>query len=423
MSQEVYADERLPLDVLPEGLRRHVDTASPPPLRLAAAQALVPMPPGHLVTALFMLLSDPEPRIATVAQQSLDDLPPDVMKPALGERLDVRVLDFLARRFVRSPDYLDALVINPAVADETIHFIATQAKERQLELIAGNQVRLLRHHRIIEALYLNPQTRMSTVDRVIDFAVRAGVFLSGIPAFKEAAAALGLDAPDPGAAPVAIPDGLEALDVEAAAVAAPPAPEDDLFSAYLQDALGEEPDVGLSDLEREFGGKADAQDRAADDLGLDGYTGAPKEEEEDDEGRRLGKSSQIGKMNVSQKVRLALLGSKTDRSILIRDANRVVSLSVIKSPKITPQEASGYAMLRSLNDEVIRYIATKREWMKSYQVKLALVRNPKCPPGTALRLLPHLRKPDLRAVATDRNVPNVVSTTARSMIKGQTKRS
>jgi len=418
MSQEVYADERLPLEVLPENLRRHVDPASPPPLRIAAAQALVPMAPGHLITALFMLRTDPDARIASTAQQSLDDLPPDVMKPALGERLDVRVLDYFARRFIRSPDYLDALIINAGVADETIHFIATQAKERQLELIASNQVRLLRHHRIIEALYFNSQTRMSTVDRVIDFAVRAGVFLTRIPAFNEAPAALGLEAPDTARPAPEIPIELEAAEPAEPIPEAPETEDDNLFAAYLEESLSEEAGEGLSDLEREFGGVSDAKAGEADDSGLDGYSAAKKEQKEEED-KRLGRGSQIAKMNISQKVRLALLGTKTDRGLLIRDTNRIVCMSVIKSPKVTPQEASNYAMLRSLNDEVIRYIAGKREWMKSYQVKMALVRNPKCPPGAALRLLPHLRKPDLRAVATDRNVANVVQSTAKQMIKGQ----
>ena len=203
----------------------------------------------------------------------------------------------------------------------------------------------------------------------------------------------------------------------------PPSPDDDFFSAFLQDSLEEEEEIsGLSDFEQEFGGAAERKTgaAAAADTGLDGYTaGSEKKRGKEEDVSGLGRGAQIGRMNVSQRIRLALLGNKTDRGILIRDANRMVSISVIKSPKVTPQEASAYAMMRSLSDDVIRYIAGKRDWMKSYQVKLALCRNPKTPPATSMRLLSHLRKPDLRAVSTDRNVAHVVSMTAKQMVKGQ----
>ena len=421
MSEVVYADARLPLDVLPEQFRRNVDPASPPPLRLAAAQALVPMPPGALVTALFMLSSDPDERVAATARNSLDDLPAEVVRPALAERLDVRVLDHMAERFRRVPDYLDAIIMNGGTADETVHSITKHARERQLELIANNQVRLLRYPKIIEALYLNRNTRMSTVDRVIDFAVRAGVYLEGIPAFKEAVEALGLEMPKQGAAPE-VPVGLEAVVDEAPFEPEEAATEDELFSSYLEDSLASE-ESGLSDLEAEFGGEAKAAapaTRSAAGVGLDGYESAPEEVEKEGKKKRLGRSAEIMRMNVSQKVRLALLGTKTDRGILIRDRNRVVSTSVIKSPKVNAMEAATYAGLRNVNDDIIRYISAKRAWLKNYRVKLALTRNPKCPTATALRLLPTMRKSDLKTISTDKNVAPVVSMTAKQIIrKGQ----
>ena len=68
--------------------------------------------------------------------------------------------------------------------------LARTGSETVTELIATNEDRLLHHPRIIELLYLNKRTRMSTADRLIDLAVRNGLTLTGIPAFKEAAAAL-----------------------------------------------------------------------------------------------------------------------------------------------------------------------------------------------------------------------------------------
>ena len=415
MSDAVYADAPLPLDAVPQQFQRNVDPNSPPPMRLMAAQGLVPMPPATMVTSLYMLSGDPDERVASTARNTLQDLPPDIMQPALSDRLDIRVLDSLAQRFISRPEYVDAIVMNAGAADETIQWIATKAKERQLELIANNQVRLLRHPKIIEALYLNPNTRMSTVDRVIDFAVRAGVYLEGISAFEEHAKALGLEAPDKGQAPPVVPEGLEIAEdpVEAAAAVEEAAPEDSLFSDFLDASLQAEEEgvTELSDLEREFGDAA-----AQAESGLEGYESDAKPDEAEEDTKR-GRNAEIAKMKISQKVRLALLGSKTDRGILIRDRNRLVCMSVIKSPKIQVQEAVGYAGMRNVSDDVIRYIATRRQWMKSYQMKLALTRNPKTPPGTSLKLLQYLRKGDLRGIASDKNVPNVISTQAKRMLR------
>jgi hypothetical protein len=440
VSSAVYTDQRLPLEALAPEFRRHVDPASPAPVRMAAARALVPMPPAQLVTAVYMLATDPDPKVAAGARATLDDFPGNVMRPALSEALDVRILDYLAQKYFSSPDYIDSIVMNAGTADETIQFLATKCKERQLELIATNQVRLLRHPKIIEGLYFNPQTRMSTVDRVIDFAVRAGVWLEGIPAFKEAVQALGLEMPVPGQAPE-VPVGLEevAPPLDEATVA-PATQADAAFSSFLKDGLtvdaGRMGGTALDDLESMFGGdEATATGLEADD-GLAGFGSAEADDElagygsaeaekakaaAEAEAASKGRAHQISKMSVSQRVRLALLGTKTDRSILIRDRVRSVCMATIKSPKINDAEAAKYAGMRNIDDEIIRFISAKKHWLKSYQVKLALCANPKTPPSNAMRLLPFLRKPDVKRLAADRNISPVVQNLAKKMTKARMK--
>lgn len=417
MTDAVYSDSRLPVELLPEQFRRHVDPSSPPQVRMVAAQALVPMPPPHMVTALFMLCQDDDARIASIADRSLGDLPTEVLGPALRERLDIRVLDALAQRFLGSPELIEAIILNAAAADETIYFLTTKSKERQLEMIASNQVRLLRYPRIIEALYFNPNTRMSTVDRVIDFAVRSGVYVEGIPAFKEAAAALGLEVPDPGQE-VEIPDDLEEPTAEDPPEVAAPTEVDAMFQSVLADSLAAGLETGsetLSDLEAEFGSGEVGAESA--DSGLSGYESSDVREKAEEETKRLSKTQQIGRMTVSQKVRLALLGTKGDRKLLLRDPTSMVYMAAIRSPKVNEGEAAGYAAQRNIHEDVIRYIANKRQWVKRYQMKLALVKNPKTPTQNALRFMVFLRPPDLKMVAADKNVPRVVSDTADAMVK------
>ena len=50
---------------------------------------------------------------------------------------------------------------------------------------------MLEHPPIIESLYMNKATRMSTADRIIELAVRHKLELTGIPAYKEVAIAIG----------------------------------------------------------------------------------------------------------------------------------------------------------------------------------------------------------------------------------------
>src|SRR5262249_10891417 len=122
--------------------------------------------------------------------KSAVELPERILSGALAAPLDQRVLDFFARRVWQKPPPVEALVLNKATSDHTFRHLATLCGENDLELIAKNEERLLRHPEIIAALYMNPKTRMSTVQRAIELAVRNGVRVEGIPSFDETARAI-----------------------------------------------------------------------------------------------------------------------------------------------------------------------------------------------------------------------------------------
>jgi hypothetical protein len=73
-------------------------------------------------------------------------------------------------------------------------------------------------------------------------------------------------------------------------------------------------------------------------------------------------------------------------------------------------------------EDVIRYIASKREWTRNYFVKVNLVNNPKTPLATAMSLLTHLRKHDLRSLVRNKNVAAGLTAAARNIIKRQEQR-
>ena len=124
----------------------------------------------------------------------------------------------------------------------------------------------------------------------------------------------------------------------------------------------------------------------------------------------------ISAMTVAQRIGLAMKGSREERSILIRDPNKLVSVAVLSSPKMTEPEIESIAKMASISDELLRIIANTRAWMKRYGIVVALARNPKTPVAISMNLLARLTDKDLRAISTDRNVPEVLRITARQKL-------
>jgi hypothetical protein len=114
---------------------------------------------------------------------------------------------------------------------------------------------------------------------------------------------------------------------------------------------------------------------------------------------------------------LATVGNAYCRQALIRDTNRLVAMSVIRSPSITDMEVVAAASNRAICDDVIRFIASSREYVKDYAVKQALVNNPKCPLATSLRLISFLRPDDLKTLSRSKNVPGALATAAKKLMQ------
>jgi hypothetical protein len=242
-------------------------------------------------------------------------------------------------------------------------------------------VRLLRCPALVETLYENKHARMSSVSRALELCIRNHVRLENVPGFDELAAAL---LEDPNAVVPSVPDEVfTAATVLTETSASPPA----------LDALAE--DLGEEDYEDELGaqGKDDKQDKSG--------TAFIKFDE----------------LKIFEKIRLATVGNQYCRQVLIRDTNKVVAMTVVRSPSITDLEIVAAASNRSVCDDVIRFIANSRVYVQDYAVKLALVNNPKCPLGTSLRLLNFLHPNDLKVMARSKNIPGALSVAAKKLLQ------
>jgi hypothetical protein len=340
----------------------------PGPGRMMASRGMMPLPPSDQVSVLYQLAIDADQGLATAARTTAMGLPDKLLASALADAtVDPRVLDLFAQLVGDKAIVFDALVGNNTVSDPTIAYLAENGGPNEVDRISNNEQRLLRHPEIIAAMYQNKHARMSTVDRVVELAVRNHVRVPDLAAWDEIARAL-----------QGAPASTAESDAAFAAAANAEIRDDALVKGDAEQVLPEdERDLLDEDKEKEL---------------------------------------QIREMSVPHKIRLATLGNGVARGLLIRDPLKMVALATIKSPRVTEFEAARYASNQSLAEDVIRYIASKREWTKLYGIKYSLCRNPKTPVTEAMRLLPFLREKDLQLLAKSRGVPSAVTAQARKLI-------
>ena len=140
-------------------------------------------------------------------------------------------------------------------------------------------------------------------------------------------------------------------------------------------------------------------------------------EEERKQSEKVSAVQKIYRLSAAEKLITALKGSREERSILVRDPNRLVWSAVLSSQRITDAEIESFSAMKNVSDQVLLVIGNHREWTKRPAVRANLVKNPRTPVGTSLRLLPSLTLQDLRSVALDRNVPEAVRKAAQKFLK------
>ena len=150
-----------------------------------------------------------------------------------------------------------------------------------------------------------------------------------------------------------------------------------------------------------------------DDFGFDMI----EDRDDHDENERLSIEKRIAEMSVGKKIKLAFLGNKTVRGILIRDRSKQVAVAVVKGGRCTDAEVLAYAGNRNLPDDVLREIAMNKEWVRKYPVKFALASNPKCPASVAVGLVSALQPKDLATLSRNKNVSSVVFQMAGRLLR------
>ncbi|MFI5323786.1 MAG: hypothetical protein ACHQ6U_09705 [Thermodesulfobacteriota bacterium] len=353
----------------PDSVRRFTDGSHPKELRLMAARGLVPASPKDLTLILYCLTRDEDPEVADEARETLNGIPPDVVSTVLIDNgANPGLLDYFAR-IIEDESKLLQIILNNSAADDTIAYLAEKTHYQQIiELIANNHERIARSEGIVDSLSRNPAVTRSTLDGVLEF-----LKLCIGKNFGRAE--------------------MSVTDTEAASV-------DD--EALLQ---------GVELLEG-------IEDTFLDDIELD----IELIEETDSAGEHAPEilnqnvTVKVSMLNIGQKIKLAILGNREARTLLIRDPNRIVSKAVLKNSRLTDSEIVMISQSKIVNEEILREIAESRKWARLYQVKLSLVNNPKTPPHISINLLRQLRDFDLRNLRWNKNLPGAITTVVKQIM-------
>jgi hypothetical protein len=368
-------DPPVELDALSPAARKILDPSAPAPMRIMAARGVAPgLKPAEALTLVALLAESTDATVAVAAAATLEKLPAPLLNGALSGDLAPGVLALLAPRYSKNLAVMEKVLAHPRVPAAAVAEVAAIASEAVGELVATNEERLLAYPSIIEKLYMNKATRMSTADRILELAVRNKVELKGIPAYREAAAAIGQE-----------------LIVEASEE---PTPDDVLFRETDVTANQAPVDAAVEDTHR-----------------IDKETGDEVVEE-----KFLPLHTRLAAMTTTQKIRRAMVGTAAERLLLVRDSNRLVAQAAIKSPAIQESEVVRVSASRNVSEDVLRVIALDREWTRSHQIKLNLAQNPRTPFAFAAKLIPHLREHELKALARSKNVTGAVAQAARQWL-------
>ncbi|MGK2855608.1 MAG: hypothetical protein ACSLFQ_00235 [Thermoanaerobaculia bacterium] len=330
-----------------------------------AAQGLLPLPQDDLVAVLAFLTTLDDAELASSARASLSEMIPRVVAAFCSSALATApLLDALAAA-VQDGMVLEAIVRSRAVSDETFERLARTAQPGIQEIIVTNQERIIRSPAILDALLENPSITPDVRRRVME--TREEFF------DKQARRALAAEL-------------IEGLDIE-----------NDLDLDPIADLLE----------------KAETEPQPEDTLPpMEAATASPD---------NFSVFTKISNMNVAERVQAAYKGGKSERTILVRDRNRLVCTAVVRSPRITETEIEAYAAMRNVEDEVLRIIGTKREYQSKYAIVHNLVKNPKTPAGIALNLVGRLTSKDLKFLSTSKDVSEIIRSHARKLMQAKAK--
>ena len=375
-----------------------IEGTAPRPARVAAARGVLPLPELEMLEVLVAFVASDDAELAEHAAETLKAQDESILAESARSADTARsVLDYLAR--VALPQKVHASVLTNAntPAETIIKFAKTSSDSDLLELIAFNQQLLIRTPALIDALIANPAGSAEAQRRVAE---TKREFFEKERGLQQVASELRAQGND--AAAEFIEKAEFAQDADGSGLSL----DDAAFIASMIEVPDSETDdawLGLEYLEEIY------EETEADRQAIaDKIFGEMRMEDSDAANERISIINRIMKMGMKDRVKLALKGDRESRNILIRDPNRIVAQAVVANPRITEQEVEKIASMRTVTEDILRQLASSRQWSRNYQIVHTLAKNPRTPIANVLNILPRLQARDLAALSKNRNVSDAV---------------
>ena len=372
---------------------------APDQVRLAAARGILPLPQDDLLEVLVAISEGPNAELAKTASGTIAAQDAKAIETLVrSDSLSPNVLSHLIKRTALPNTLYEAVVTNPSTpTDSIVEFARKTSVGGLLEFLSLNQQLLIQAPALIEAIVQNPHRTSDAERRVIETRKEFFEKERGAAQIASELRAQGKDA-----AAEFIENSEFASNMDESGMSA----EDALFIASMIESSDNETDdswLGLEYIEEIYEETA-AQRRAA----FEKILGEWQAEGADTTSDRVSMLNRIMKMGIKDRMKLAMKGDREARNILIRDPNRLVCTAVANNPRITEQEIEALASMKSIPEEILRQIATNRQWQRSYTIMHNLVKNPRTPIGNSMTIMNKMQVRDLIALSKNKNVPEAV---------------
>lgn len=370
---------------------------------------MLPLSNEELFEVLVALAADASDEVRFTAASTLDTLDAHSFATlAADTEASAQVLGFLCLWANTPEEILETVIFNRSTPNAALARLAHQSRDpKVIEAISLKQQAMIQTPEIIDAILSNPQRTPEAERRATE--VRQEFFEKRFGAQMVA---------DEQRARQEVEAAERAAQEQAKNVISVDSLEDLVRLGLIEEIADSLDDTLLHEYEAEVGTLDTTRPDVDSQLNFQNIIGQVLAEEEPEEAmiaERKAVFQQIALMSIKERVLLAIKGTREARMILVRDPNRLVAGAVLRNPRVTDSEIEYISSLKTAPEDVLRQIGQNRAWSRSYLVVHNLVRNPRTPIAISLGFLNRVQTRDLRNLGTNKNVPDVIRTTANRL--------
>jgi hypothetical protein len=356
-------------------VERYLANQLPEPMVMALLGGGMPVPPADFIQAQAHAVLDNSP-FADRALQGFQAMPESVVSGLLLERIQPPAPLELVLRYRREFAIIEAALLHPDLTADIVERSIPDLPGPALDIISNNQTIWMQRPTILDQLEVHPHAEYNLKRRINEFRFEV---LKIVPEEVKKERLEILDEVESGR-----------LDKAWAELPLPKELTPEEQEAELADAAHETPEQVVQAIKAFEGEEVN-----------------------------LSVAKRIARLRTNQKIMLAIKGGKEERTILIRESNRLIQENVIRNGRITEGEIAFIAQMRTVHEGVLRIISINREWMKKYTIIKALVYNPRTPLPVAMSNLKRVNEFDMKLMQRDKNIPEVLRREAKRYLEAK----